>query len=265
MNWLINKNFGQSIIIVEGENDEVKLLTQIFNQLLDCNIETFIHQCGTEKFEHILIKSKNNRNDKILIFNARNSNIKFVEDKAFFDYVYKLLIENYNSKIDIDNSRVYYIFDRDPMSNNNPDLIKEMLKHLGNSYDNGDYQSGILLLSYPSIQSFLISTSIDNSFVLEFSTGKQLKKYIANSGIIADVSKQGIEHSCNEFISFISKNALYDSWKNIFSKYNENYSEFNVRVFDVEENKYSTNKLYYLFSQLLILLFDMGILDFDVI
>lgn len=63
-----------------------------------------------------------------------------------------------NYDFDIDDAAIYYLFDRDPESNVNPDLIKSLIAMLTNSRDNENYmRGGMLILSYPSIEAYEIS------------------------------------------------------------------------------------------------------------
>ncbi|WP_303797281.1 hypothetical protein [Ruminococcus flavefaciens] len=76
----------------------------------------------------------------------------------FLDNLFKELIEKYD--FDIDNAAIFYIYDRDDRSNTDNAFIENLLSKLGNSRDNPDYgRQGLLLLSYPSIESFTLSCS----------------------------------------------------------------------------------------------------------
>lgn len=48
-----------------------------------------------------------------------------------------------NYDFDIDDAAIYYLFDRDPESNVNPDLIKSLIAMLTNSRDNENNSSKI--------------------------------------------------------------------------------------------------------------------------
>lgn len=54
-----------------------------------------------------------------------------------------------------------------------------MISLLTNSRDNRGYErQGLLLLSYPAIESFILSCSQQESFQKKFDTGNSLKQYL---------------------------------------------------------------------------------------
>lgn len=91
------------------------------------------------------------------MINAKESSIKNIDrDNGFLDNLFMELIENYD--FDVDNAAIYYLFDRDSRSNTDATFIEGLLSVLVNSRDNDSFdRQGILLLSYPSIESFTLS------------------------------------------------------------------------------------------------------------
>ena len=71
------------------------------------------------------------------------------KDDNYLDEMYKILYEDYG--IDVKNIRVYFVWDRDPDSNDY-DSTKKLISTFGNSMDNGINMNGLLLLSYPAIE-----------------------------------------------------------------------------------------------------------------
>ena len=87
------------------------------------------------------------------------------------------MVEEYD--FDVDNAAMYYLFDRDPASNTDADFILDLLKKLTNSRENEDnYKQGLLLLSYPSIESFTLSCFDSQSFSVQLKLGSELKEYL---------------------------------------------------------------------------------------
>ena len=82
----------------------------------------------------------------------------------------------YKYKFPVDQSAIYYLFDRDPKSNTDTELIKNYIQSLANPYENKNYKAGQLILSYPSIESYIVSNFRDTSN-LRFSLGKEAKAY----------------------------------------------------------------------------------------
>ena len=87
-----------------------------------------------------------------LIYNThtKDSNIRDIsENETYLDDVFDLLREKY--RFPVEQSAIYYLFDRDPKSNTDSAMIEKYIVSLSNPYDNDDYKAGQLLLSYPSI------------------------------------------------------------------------------------------------------------------
>ncbi len=71
------------------------------------------------------------------------------------------------------------MFDRDYQSNTDVLFINKMISTLGNARDNGGYdRQGLLLLSYPAIESFTLSNFEHHVFRENKETGKELKQYL---------------------------------------------------------------------------------------
>ena len=112
---------------------------------------------------------------------ARTENCPLLRNNT--DYVYEVfdvLCNEYD--FPVDSSAIYYLFDRDPESNTDIALIEKYIDELSNPYgcNNEGYLRGQLLLSYPSIESYIISNFRENAGTLRFSLGKDMKTYINN-------------------------------------------------------------------------------------
>lgn len=76
--------------------------------------------------------------------------------------MFDVLREQY--QFPVDQSAIYYLFDRDPKSNTDSALIEKYIHSLADPYDNDNgYKAGQLLLSYPSIESYIISNFKDGA------------------------------------------------------------------------------------------------------
>ncbi len=147
-----DKNIGKVLFIVEGSRTEPYIMTKLFTSILDYQLETKLREKGYKQYN-----SKVNPDSKIFVINAQQSNIRFIEkDDGYLNNLFKELIEEYD--FDIDNAAIFYIYDRDDRSNTDNTFLENLLSKLGNSRDNPDYgRQGLLLLSYPYIESFTLS------------------------------------------------------------------------------------------------------------
>ena len=177
-----NKSIGRVLFIVEGSRTEFSILRRIF-----CNIlgYSYIEKRRNRPTYFVSIQD---RFSQIAVVNTRESNIRDIsENEKYLDDVFDVLREQY--KFPIDQSAIYYLFDRDPKSNTDPALIEKYILSLANPYDNNDYKAGQLLLSYPSIESYLVSNFRDAANFLRFSLGTDAKKYIGqNTDMILGVT-----------------------------------------------------------------------------
>ena len=154
MNVRINKekSIGKVLYIVEGNKTEALILYYIFCKIYDYQFESILRGKGYHKYN-----SKENIMSQVFVINTEESNIKTIDkDNDFLNNLYITLFEQYD--FNVDNAAIYYLFDRDYQSNTDVLFINKMISTLGNARDNGGYdRQGLLLLSYPAIESFTLS------------------------------------------------------------------------------------------------------------
>lgn len=245
-----NKSIGKVLYIVEGEKTEPYILHRLFTKILEYNIEIIKRNKPYHRYT-----CSTNSNSRVFVVNSEESNIRFIEkDNDYLNNLFKVLIEEYD--FDVDNSAIYYIFDRDNHSNNDVPFIKELISTLGNSRENENYNwQGMLLLSYPSIEAFTMSNFHNNSFDEEVSTGTHLKqhlnylKYFPNN-----INEDTLKFAVSEL--FKSFNQM-----NIDNYDLDDFSDCNMDIFNFEEGNYTNNEMYRILSLLCISLLDLGILE----
>ena len=243
------RNIGTVLIVVEGAKDEFELLKHIFRDVLHYNyIEKSRNQKNFKNYDEFIMKG--NENSRVIVINAKNSNLSSIKkDKEYLNEIYKRLYEEYG--IDTKNINVYFLWDRD--NNSNPqDITKNLLGILGNSLENKDEEmNGLLLLSYPSLESYLISNFVkDNLFLKE----KNLKNYIKSQGYK---------------INKIDKHTILKATKMMFkslldlgiTEYDlDDFSKTSLDIFNKEEDIYNKRKYYNLLSLISIMLLDLNII-----
>lgn len=252
MNIKLNKNksIGKVLYIVEGEKTEPYILHKLFATVFDYQVETITRSKGYRKYN-----SKENPTSQVFVINAEESNIKYIDkDNEFLDNLFRELIENYD--FDIDNSAMFYLFDRDSQSNTDSKMIKELISSLTNSRENKNYlRQGLLLLSYPSIESFTLSNFHKNSFSEKFKLGDDLKSFlheknINHQKITEDTLILATEELLNAFRVIGTDNFDID-----------NFEDSNMDIFNYEENIFSKEELYQALSLVCISLIDLGLIE----
>lgn len=243
-----NKPIGTVVLVVEGEKDEFVLFQKIFCNILHYRLIT--HTRRSRKFkEYNEFVSSKNRDSKIIVLNTSESNIGKICDDSYRNEVFKLLYQKYD--IDIKNVPVYYVWDRDA-SSNQAELTKHLLSILTHPYDNGNYENGLLLLSYPAIESYLIANFEKSKWnILE-----PLKKYVKKKMFyITYFNQHTILCAALEMIKGLQKLGVRDF-------HIDEMKRINMEVFELEENYYSNHQYYFLLSLVSILFLDLGILSF---
>jgi len=249
-----DKNIGRVLFIIEGESTEQYILHKIFTKIFDYDFTRVYRDGKVYKY-----KSKSHKNSQVFIINAQDSNIKFIgeDGKHYLDKVFSLLITDYNFKFE--NAAIYYIFDRDNKSNTDTNLIYDLLSKLDNSREESeDYErQGLLLLSYPSIESFTISNFLADCFNCSMDTGENLKKFLNDNKIIQNkISANTLIAAAEEmYKAFVGMGIHY---------YNiDNFSQYNINIFKWQENHYRQKSLYRLLSLLSIAFIDLGIIEIE--
>lgn len=244
-----NKSIGKVLYIVEGGKTEPYILHRLFTRIFDYQLETILREKGYHKYN-----SKEHPTSQVFVINAEESNIKNInKDNEFLDSLFAELITNYD--FDIDNSAIYYIFDRDNQSNTDSELVWQLIKTLANSRDNGVDRQGLLLLSYPSIESFTLSNFQKDSFLNKFKTGDDLKTYLHTNNI----NHQRIDDKTLVAATYEMFNAF--SCMDIKEYDVDNFGECNEAIFCYEENCFDSEKLYRALSLVCISLIDLGIIE----
>lgn len=245
-----DKAIGKVLYIVEGGKTEAYILYQIFCKILDYQMETILRDKKYHKYN-----SKENPNSQVFVINAEESNIKNIaKDNKFLDNLFIELIENYD--FDVDNAAIYYLFDRDIKSNTDQEFIKNILSVLVNSRENEEYyRQGLLLLSYPSIESFTFTNFIDDSFEQKAATGHELKKLLHIRQINqSHISDESLKHATEQLLLAFDFMEINDFNVDCFGVCNK-------AIFDFQESEYMKTNLYRVLSLLCISLLDLGIIE----
>ncbi len=260
------KNIGTVIIIVEGEKDEFDLFKQIFVNILNYKYIERKRKYKTFKtYDEFVMKG--NENSRVIVLNAYNSNINTLDRNK--DYLDKLYIDLYNELgIDVKNKSIYFIWDRDSKSNNYND-VKGLISKLGSANDNDTEMNGLLLLSYPAIQSYIISCYDEKTECLK---DIDLKEYIKKKGYkVSNPNKyQNNKQGSNEEID---KAKIIKATKVMLKRLEEmhidfketdldNFSDISLKIFNKEENFYDNHKAYKMLSLISIMLIDLQIIIF---
>ena len=243
-----NKHIGRVLFIVEGSQMEFSILRRIF-----CNLLGYSY-IEKRRNKPTYFCSSQDYFSQVAVVNTRESNIRDIsENETYLDDVFNVLRSQY--QFPVDQSAIYYLFDRDPKSNTNSALIKEYIRSLADPYDNDDCKAGQLLLSYPSIESYIISSFRDATGSLRFSLGKEAKAYIDRNKDIQlnKISEETLIKAADEFFKYLSSEQItFDI---------DEFSDAGYAVFAKQENEYLSGRGFRLFSMLTLAFLQLGIIE----
>jgi len=248
MELLKNKRTGKVLLIVEGGKHEFNLMKRIFVDILDfTQIE--------KRRENARFYIRNaDKHSMVAVINTKTSNIESITDEEYLDAVFGNLIEQY--EFDVNNAAIYYLFDRDPESNANVELIMNLIRTLKNSFENDDnIRGGMLILSYPSIEAYEISNFVDQSYKLCMKLGSNAKEYISSNAkkiSMNKINEESVVHACLELKNYIEEKGIQINL--------DDFSETSEAVFQHQEQHLKENNTFRLLSMLSCVFMDLGIL-----
>ena len=245
-----DKRIGKVLFIVEGSKHEFNLIKKNFGDILGYK------RIEKRRNQATFYESQTDSHSEVAVINTKTSNIESINDQEYLEAVYTELIEKFS--FDVANASIYYIFDRDPMSNTNVKLIYDLLQTLKNPRENDDnMQGGILLLSYPSIEAYEVSNFVDRSYKIYKRTGNDVKAYInQNAKEIAmnKINEASISHAYIEMEQGIEE--LLGTAIDI-----DDFIDINMGMFYMEEQYFKESNTYFLLSMMSYILLDLGILQ----
>ena len=252
MNITLNKDksIGKVLYIVEGGKTEPYILHKLFTKVFNYQVEMIVRSRGYHKYN-----SKENVTSQVFVINAEESNIKSIDkDNEFLNNLFRELIENYD--FDIDNAATFYLFDRDNQSNTDAEMIKRLIGSLTNSRENKNYlRQGLLLLSYPSIESFTLSNFYEDSFSEKFRIGNDLKAFLHEKNINhQDITEGTLVSATKELFK-----AFFDIGIDNYDI--DNFGDCNMDIFNYEETTFSEEEMYRALSLVCISLIDLGLIE----
>lgn len=249
-----NKDIGKVVYIVEGTTREINIIANVFQNILGYTNVASLNRNGKRKYKKL--SKEENPNSQIIIINSETSNIKTITNTEFIDKQFEILKEN-GLAHDYRNSAIYYIFDADRKEDINN--IKELINNYTNSREPNaknkyDTIGGMLLLSYPAIETFMISNFEKDMYKFNDKFNfkdKTLKQYVYDCKYNdKDLSTKTIKNAFCEMIKSLRK-------INIDKINLDNTAEFNNEIFKFE----TENNKQYMLSLLLVSFLDLGIIE----
>ncbi len=147
---------------------------------------------------------------KVYIISAPTNNVDSIKnEETFEEFIYSKI--NLIFDMNVFNYPTYIVLDRDP-KNNKYKIVKDLLIKFNNSLKDDESLNGLLLLSYPSLESFLISLNLDDAYKLKLKLGKDVKEYINSKNYtIKDLTADSLSKAYNNFVYFLTETKLIEN------------------------------------------------------
>lgn len=259
-----DKSIGNVLFIVEGADTEFRVLKKIFNEIFGYCYKG-INRDGVKFSEYKNIKHKNS---SIFVINTADSTISSIcNKKEYLDKMFELLIEDY--KFEIDNSFIYFIFDRDrdpkTETKKHREYIRSLIKSLTNSLDIDEDREkefvfdrqGLLILSYPCAEAFIAASFIDDTYKITHRIGKELKRDLGDRKIQhSKIDEESLKLATLEMLKYLK--IIHNKDLDI-----DEFKYLNLEIFEKQDEFYEENKSYRLLSLIPIILIDLGLITIE--
>lgn len=249
-----NKSIGKVVFVVEGDKKEHTLLRHVFNHVLDYSVI----DVKRNKSNYTKYVSNNNPNSRIFVVSAKSSNLKSAgeDGKAYLDSVFSTLYNDYS--LDTTNAAVYYVFDRDNESNFFS-VAEKLSRTLKNSRDNGIDANGLLLLSFPCVESY-IKSCIDDYKFETIGTPKELKEIVSSSSYqYNQIEELSLIRACNYMLLGINQICGRD----LKASDLDDFADLGCKLLSEENDLYLDKKQYRILSLLSVAFIDLGIISIN--
>ena len=265
-----NKNIGNVIFIVEGGRKktggtELRLLKKIFADILGYEVQEL--RRGSEEF----IGYGCNPQFRVFALNLPKNQLTQLTEDAI-DALFCRLREEFGIKPE--DCPIFFIYDRDALSYKRNELRGKYVKKYTDPYGNDNGDQGQLLLSYPAVESYLLSCLCDDTFKQSYLLGQEAKADLTNL-----ISDEGYEEKTDIHIKIVdlvftketieAENRLLHSINEMnnglttmgISEYDlDNLAPVLLDVYDYQQQRYISENTFSLFSFVGMALLELGVI-----
>lgn len=246
-----SKNIGNVIFVVEGGRadtggTELRLLKKIFSDILGYEVQE-LRRDSDEFIGHGI-----NTQFRVFALNLPKNQLTQMTEEAL-DSLYRRLNEEFNIKPE--DCPIFYLYDRDYLSYKPNELRKKYVMKYTDPYGDESGNQGQLLLSYPAVESYLLSCIQDDVYLRSYFLGKDVKPELVK----VDFSEEDIEledyllHAVEEMNKGLNEFGL--------KKYDiDNLAPTLLGVYDYQQQKYKTDKNFSLLSLVSMALLELGVI-----
>lgn len=263
------KNIGNVIFVVEGGRPEsggteLRLLKKIFSEILDYEVQELRRGCDE------FIGHGKDSPFHVFALNLPKNQLTELNEESI-DILFCRLKEEFNIKPE--DCPIFFLYDRDVLSYHRNELRGQYVKRYTDPYGNENGDQGQLLLSYPAVESFLLSCIQSNTCIYSACMGKDAKtllrkaicheevdnynlhQRIVNLVFSEDVAVAELRliHSINEMDMGLDSIGVetYDL---------DNLGPTMLNVYDAQQQKYNSSNTFTVLSLIGMALLELGVI-----
>lgn len=264
------KNIGNVIFVVEGGRPEtggteLRLLKKIFADILGYEVQEL--RRGSDEF----IGYGRNPQFRVFALNLPKNQLTQLTEESL-DELFCRLVEEFGVKPE--DCPIFYLYDRDVLSYKKNELRGKYVKKYTDPYgtDNGD--QGQLLLSYPAIESYLLSCLEDDIIKMSFRLGQDAKAVLTNKICPNDCADKTDVHL--KTVDLVFSEDKSEAEKRLIHSINEmdnglesigitsydldSLSSTLLNVYDYQQQKYIAENVFSLLSLVGMALLELGVI-----
>lgn len=246
-----SKNIGNVIFVVEGGRTdtggtELRLLKNIFSDILGYEVRELRRGC--EEF----IGHGNNPYSRVFALNLPKNQLTQLTDDSL-DELFRRLKNEFDIKPE--DCPIFFLYDRDYLSYHPNELRGKYVKRYTDPYGDENGNQGQLLLSYPSVESYLLSCIQDDVYLQSYFLGRDLKPELDN----IDFSEEDISTEEQLIHATTEMDKCLDSFG--FSSYNlDDLAPVMLGAYDIQQKKQKADGKFSLLSFVSMALLELGLI-----
>ena len=264
------RNIGNVIFVVEGGRaqsggTELRLLKKIFVDVLDYEVQEL--RRGSDEF----IGHGKNPQFRVFALNLPKNQLTQLTETAM-DEIFRRLREEFNIKPE--DCPVFFLYDRDVLSYKLNELRVNYIKKYTDPYGTTEGDQGQLLLSYPAIESFLLSCIMDDTVNLSCKMGQDVKNLLSNKIWDDNTVDKTDQHT--KTVDKVFSTVNYEAEKQLIHAINEmdnglesmniqtydldNLAPTLLNVYDYQQQSYKEKETFSLISLVGMALLELGVI-----
>lgn len=246
-----SKNIGNVIFVVEGGRPEtggteLRLLKKIFSDIFDYEVKELRRGCDE------FIGYGNNPYSRVFALNLQKNQLTELTDETI-DELFCRIKEDFEIKPE--DCPIFFLYDRDFKSYGTNELRRPYVQRYTDPYSDDQGNQGQLLLSYPAVESYLLSCIQEDIFEQSYFLGRDLKPELVK----INCSEKSIESGDHLIHATIEMDKGLEAFG--LDNYDlDNLAPTLLGVYDSQQQKCAADKKFSLLSLVSMALLELGVI-----